>query len=114
MEFEVTEREDDVTQIALIGSLNLDAVHSIEIKFNGYVGGQSRPAIVDLSQVDFVASLGMRMLLSNARNLDKAGAKMVLLNPQPVVESALTTAGITQVMPIVRSEEDALELFGLD
>lgn len=114
MEFKVVEREDNVTQIVLVGSLNLDAIHSIEIKFNGYVGGQSRPAIIDVSQVDFVASLGMRMLISNARNLNKAGAKMVLLNPQPIVEQALATAGITEVIPIVRSEEEALQAFGVN
>ena len=112
MELKIIERDDDITFIELIGSLDLDGVFEIQTKFHAYACGQSQPAIVDMSQVDYVASMGVRMLVSSARNLHKAGAKMVLLNPQPMVEETLTQVGIQNVSPIVRSEQEALEVIG--
>jgi anti-anti-sigma regulatory factor len=52
------------------------------------------------------------MFLSSARNLDKAGAKMVIMNPQPLVKQSLTTAGIDKVIAIVTSEQEALAAVG--
>ncbi len=113
MELSIVEREEDITYIKLAGSLDLDGVFEIQTKFHAYAGGQGRPTIVDLSQVDYAASLGFRMFISSARNLDKAGAKMVLLNPQPDVEEAMTRIGIDYVSPIVHSEQEALEAVGV-
>ena len=113
MELNLIERDEDVTFIQLVGALDLDGVFEIQTKFHALAGGQGRPAIVDMSQVDYVASMGIRMLVSSARNLYKAGAKMVLLNPRPMVEEAMTQIGIENVSPIVRSEEEALEALGV-
>jgi anti-anti-sigma factor len=114
LELNLIERDEDVTYIQLVGSLDLDGVFEIQTRFHALAGGQGRPAIVDMSQVDYVASMGIRMLISSARTLAKGRAKMVLLNPQPMVEESMTQIGIQNVSPIVRSEEEALEVLGVD
>jgi anti-sigma B factor antagonist len=113
LELNIIERDEDVTFLELVGSLDLDGVFEIQTRFHALAGGQGRPAIVDMSKVDYVASLGMRMLVSSARTLDKAGVKMVLLNPQPLVEEAMTQIGIENVSPIVHSEQEALKTLGV-
>ena len=55
---------------------------------------------MDLSEVSFLASIGMRTLLSNAKALGLKGGRMVLLNPQPMVATALSTAGIDTLIPM--------------
>jgi anti-anti-sigma factor len=112
MELRVIERKEDLTFIELVGSLDLDGFQ-IEIKFHAYAAGRKRPTIVEMSQVDFLSSLGIRMLMSSARSLDQVGVKMALLNPQPQVERALTLAGVPSVIPIVHSEQEALEKVGV-
>jgi anti-sigma B factor antagonist len=55
---------------------------------------------VDLSEVNFIASIGMRTLISSAKAQAKRGGKIVLFNAQPMVREALETAGVNQVVPL--------------
>ena len=112
MEIHLIERTDDITHLALIGRLDVQGVQEIDARFAGYTSARLRPAIVDLTHVDFVASLGMGMLLSNAAALERSGVKMVLLNPQAMVEKVLRTVYVDRHLPIVRSEAEALAIFG--
>jgi anti-anti-sigma factor len=62
---------------------------------------------VDLSQVPFLASIGIRILLTNARVLRQRGGRMALLNPQSMVEEVLKVTGIESIIPIFHDLEAA-------
>jgi anti-anti-sigma factor len=64
--------------------------------------------MVDMSEVSFVASIGMRTLLSSAKALAKKGGKMVLLNPVGPVWDSLSTAGIDALVPIHADRDAAI------
>ena len=102
--------DEQITHIALIGKLDIAGLHAVDVKFHGYTAARRRPALVDISELEMIASLGMGMLISCARSLQRNGARMVLLNPQPQVEEALKTVGVDQGIPIVRSVDDALAI----
>jgi anti-anti-sigma factor len=53
-----------------------------------------------MSEVEFVASLGMGMLVQNAKALQRNHVRMVLADPPQLVEDALRQAGIDSVLPI--------------
>jgi anti-sigma B factor antagonist len=61
-----------------------------------------------MSEVTFLASLRLRMLLTVARALDRRGAKTVLLSPKPVVREVLKLSGFDQLMPVHNDEGTAL------
>jgi anti-anti-sigma factor len=63
-----------------------------------------------MSEVTFLASLGMRMLLSAAKRLDANKAKIALLAPQPLVREALESAGFDSILPIEDELDKALAL----
>jgi anti-anti-sigma factor len=105
--------DEALTHIALIGRLDIAGLHATDVKFHGYTAARRRPTLVDMSQVEFIASLGMGMLISCAKSLQRFGVKMVLLNPKGLVEEALKAVGIDQVIPIAYSMEDAQRLLGL-
>ncbi len=107
MEIELVERDDNITQVALIGRLDVQGMHEIDIKFHGYTAARKQPAIVDLSRVEFIASLGMGMLISCAQSLGRSDAKMVLLNPQKEVAETLKAAGVDQTIPVVYGLSEA-------
>lgn len=65
---------------------------------------------MDVSGVDFIASLGMGMLVRTAQALATHGKKLVLLSPTSTVEEALRAAVLHTIFPIARSREEALEL----
>jgi anti-anti-sigma factor len=56
--------------------------------------------------VNFIASIGIRTLLLNAKAVHNREGKIVILNPDSQVKKILLTAGIDMVMPII----DTLDL----
>ena len=60
MEIILIPAENDLTHVALSGRLDLDGVKEIEMEFTATVTNPGKPTLVDLSQVTFIASLGMR------------------------------------------------------
>jgi len=104
-------RMDEVlTHLALAGKLDAAGIQGNDIRFSGYTAARRKPTLVDLSQVEFIASLGVGMLVACAKALQRHGAKMVLLNPSEPVEKVLTTLGIDQVIPIAHSLDEGLSL----
>jgi anti-anti-sigma factor len=110
MEIRVIESGDGLKRLVLAGRLDLAGTQAIEARFAALTAGAKQTAIVDLKEVTFLASLGMRMLVSNARALLKSGSRLVLLGPQPGVRLALQGAGLATILPIAADENEAAAL----
>jgi anti-anti-sigma factor len=106
----VIRADETLTHIAIVGRLDVQGVNRIQDQFVFNTTARRRPTLVDLSQVTFIASLGMGMFVGAAKALQREGAKMVLVSPRELVQRALEAAGIQQVIPIVQQEEEGLEL----
>ena len=97
-----------VTGVRLTGRLDAAGADAIGLRFTAAVATAPRPAVVDLSGVSFVASLGLRLLISTARGLGAKGHKMALFGAQPLVLEVLEDAAIDQIIPLGATEADAL------
>ena len=86
MELEIKNQTDQITYLALRGRLDTTGVDEVELKFSSHTVPRGKPLLLDMSEVTFLSSLGMRMLLTVAKALDRRGAKTVLLSPQPAVQ----------------------------
>jgi anti-sigma B factor antagonist len=107
MELQYSELNNNIRLIKLIGKLDITGVGQIETKFGGYCGEENARIVVDLSEVDFLASIGIRMLMITAKSIASRGGKMVLLNPTPEVQHVLEVTGIPAVIPIYSHLESA-------
>ena len=56
--------------------------------------------VVDLSQVDFIASLGIGTLVRCAKAAKLRDGRITLLSPQPKVAEILSSMGIDRILPI--------------
>ncbi|HOW97186.1 MAG TPA: STAS domain-containing protein [Kiritimatiellia bacterium] len=108
MQLQITGEEGPIIRLALSGALDLAGVREVELKFLAHTASRGGPALVDLSGVTFMASLGMRMLLEASRALQRKGAALGLLNPSALVEDALRAAGIADLVPVFHDEARAL------
>lgn len=108
MDMTVTEIEGPVTCVRLTGRLDAPGADKIGLRFTAAVASQGRPAIVDLSGVSFIASLGLRMLISTARSLALKGGKLVLFGATEMVQGVFDDAAMDQIMPIVSTEAAAI------
>ena len=100
MQMDMVQLEDGITRVSLAGRMDIEGTQAIDLKFTALTANRRAAVIVDLSRVSFLASIGMRTLLSSAKALSQKGGRMVILNPQPMVASALATAGIDTLVPV--------------
>jgi anti-anti-sigma factor len=107
MEIKYNELDNGIGLIKLNSKLDIIGVGEIETKFVGYCAGENVRVVVDLSEVDFLASIGIRLLVLTAKSVANRGGKMVLLNPIPEVHSVLEITGIPAIIPISSTLESA-------
>ena len=108
MDMTVTELDGPVTRVGLSGRLDAPGADQIGLRFTASVASQGRPTVVDLSNVSFVASMGLRLLISTARSLALKGGKLVLFGANEMVRGVFDDAALDQIMPIVATEVEAM------
>jgi anti-anti-sigma factor len=107
MELQYSELGNNIRLIKLHGKLDIIGTGQIETPFAGYCGGENARVVVDLSEVEFLASIGIRLLTLTAKSVASRGGKMVLLNPNPDVHHVLDVTGITAIVPVYSNFESA-------
>jgi anti-anti-sigma factor len=66
-----------------------------------------RHALVDLSRVEFIGSLGVRMFISVARSLGRRNAQLVLMSPQAQVREVFEHVSLHDIIPVWADETEA-------
>ncbi|HYP63771.1 MAG TPA: STAS domain-containing protein [Acidocella sp.] len=107
MAISIIELDGNVTKAVLSGRIDIAGAGEIDMPLS-LLGGTRRAVIVDLSGVEFMASLGLRSIVMSAKAIFSKGGKAVLLSPQPAVEEVITVSGVDELIPITRSEAEAL------
>lgn len=107
MEIKFNELNNGINAIKLCGRLDIIGTGEIETRFAGYCSGERTRVIVDLSEVEYLASIGIRLLIVNAKSVVSRRGKMVLLNPNPQTMNVLELAGIPEIIPVYSHLESA-------
>jgi len=100
----------EVRRVVLAGRLDTAGVDLVETKFGAAIVPNGKNTIVDLSGVSFLASMGIRMLISTTRALSRKGGKLVMFGAAPGVKDVIETAALTEIIPLAASENEALDL----
>ncbi len=98
-----------LVKVTLAGRLDTPGVGRVETRFLASLVPEGNSAIVDLSQVNFVSSLGIRMILSAARSLKARQATLAIYGAQASVAQVFDFAALGQIIPICPTEADALK-----
>jgi anti-anti-sigma factor len=107
MDLQYKELESGVRLVKLKGKLDIHGVDVVEKRFAGYAVGERVVLLVDISEVSYIASIGIRLLLMTAKSLVGHGGRMAVLKPIPLVEEVLILSGIGQIVPIYADLEAA-------
>ena len=99
MEIHVDALDQGITKITLIGRLDILGVSKIDLKFSAVTGSEKK-ILVDMGKVEYLASIGIRTLLTGAKTVKMKQGKMVLVNLQPEVSKVLELTGLKEVIPM--------------
>jgi len=98
---------EKLRRITLSGRLDIVGTGEIETRFAALAAG-GYGVVVDLSMVSFLASIGIRALISNAKSLQQRGGRMVLhVGANEGVSKTLSATGIDTLIPMFREAADA-------
>jgi anti-anti-sigma factor len=119
---EITERRTaDIVTLGLSGKLDATNAKAFEEKFLGQIESGDRRFIIDLAELDYIGSAGLRVFLLAAKRLDSANGKVVLcgfkktipyytLNrPQDPVREAFDIVGFSSIFSSYGSHDDAIK-----
>ena len=87
----------------LTGRLDAAGVVAVEPAVTRAVAAHPKLAL-DLSGVPYMASMGLRLLMAAAKNLEKRGGRLVVVNPTPDVEGVLAVAGLEKPLRVCVSK----------
>ena len=104
MDITQKELENGILMLSLNGSLDVAGAGIADEVLSGL---SSQKVIADLSNVDFVASAGIRVLVKSAKALGAQGGKLVLLNPDDQARRVMFTTGLDKIIPVTNSTEEA-------
>ena len=101
-------REKDVLVISLKG--RLDAVTSpvLEKDLTDLMAGGERFLVMDLGDLDYISSAGLRSILVVVKRLKEKQGKLLLASLKGVVSEAFEISGFSTIIPIFGSVDSAL------
>lgn len=110
---EISQANDSgpTARIALTGKLDIQGAEMISIPL-ATLSGSKTNIVIDMSGVNFIASIGIRHLMAATKTLSRRGGRLVLLKPTAPVLEVLKTSGITDLIATASSEDEVRSLVG--
>jgi anti-sigma B factor antagonist len=109
--FHAEELAGGITEIKVVGRMDIKGVFAIEDDF-AKVAEEKSKVLVNMEEVSFLASLGIRTLVMTCKAVAAKGGDLVLLNPQANVDKVLKSSGIDQAIKIFTTRDEALAYLG--
>jgi anti-anti-sigma factor len=111
MQISTLSDDGSTARIALTGKLDIQGADVIAIPLAA-LSGAKKNVVIDMSGVNFIASIGIRHLVSATKTLSRRGGRLVLLKCTAPVFEILQTSGITSLIATATSEDEVRGLLG--
>ena len=99
MEF-AQEQAGDVVIAKLTGRLDSSAAQPAEESFVQVLAGGTPHLVIDLSNLEYISSAGLRVLLVVAKKVQQAQGKLVLFGLVPNVREVFSISGFDKIFSI--------------
>jgi anti-sigma B factor antagonist len=105
------DRKADVVVLALSGKLDATTAKTFEDKILGVINSGTQRLVVDLSQLEYVSSSGLRVFLLAGKRLRSTNRKIALCSLKEHVRQVFDLAGFSSILSIYNSRDDAIKAF---
>jgi anti-anti-sigma factor len=85
--------------VVLTGRLDISGADVVALPL-ATLSGAKESLVVDMAGVSFIASIGLRHLVSASKAIGRRGGTLVLINPNPAIVEVITTSGLNDLLPI--------------
>jgi anti-anti-sigma factor len=106
-----TKSRDGVYILEISGRMDSISSKEIEDRLNGVIEQNKDKIIIDLSAVDYISSVGLRVLLFALKKQREKEGSIKLASLQPFVRDVFKTTGFDRLFSISRDQEEAMGKF---
>jgi anti-sigma B factor antagonist len=97
-----------VTQVRLAGEVDISGARALQQSLEGLVGEGHTRLLIDLTDVTFIDSTGLGVLLHTVRLLRRRRGRLVVLCPDPTMRGLFELVGHNMIFPVEETLEQAL------
>lgn len=109
---EITQTQHgNLLAVHLKGRLDAHTSKAFEERLIPPIDQGHKRILVDFSQVDYISSAGLRVLLLAARKLDEVGGQIGLCGLKPAIKTVFDIAGFSGIFPIFATSQQAINEF---
>jgi anti-sigma B factor antagonist len=107
--FEVDDADlGDAPGVAVRGEVDIDVVQDLENAIDAAIRESVGAFIIDLSDLDFIESSGIHVLLRARALLSREDRALAVVCPHGPVRRALELSGVSDLFVLYRSREEAV------
>jgi anti-anti-sigma factor len=108
---EITERRTaEIVTLSPSGKLDTTTAKTFEEKILAQIESGDRRFVIDLAQLDYISSAGLRVFVLAAKRLNSANGKMVLCALKDPVKEVFEIAGFSSIFSICGSHDEAIKV----
>lgn len=113
-QYEVPQFEMTVPQVSGVpvlkvrGEIDVASAQDFHASISDIIGGGPEVVIVDMSEVSFIDSTGLGVLVSAEKETREAGKDLRLVVTQPQIMKLLELTGLDEVFTVLSSTKDAV------
>jgi anti-sigma B factor antagonist len=101
----------EVNVISLSGRLDAYGANDVEKKLDSLIDTGQTQLVVDLKDLEYISSSGLRVFLASLKKVRKQQGDMKLAGLQPFIKEVFDIAGFTQLFTMFDTEETAITSF---
>ena len=107
MKFEVA-HDANIAIVQLTGRLDGVTSGGVEQELLKLLNGPTRQVVVDLAGLDYISSVGLRVLLLLAKRLKPLGGQAVVCAMQPAIHQVFDIAGFANIFEVYPTRAEAV------
>ena len=107
---EITEEQRaDIVILRVIGRLDASTSKELENRISSLIASSQGKMVIDLSELDYISSAGLRVFLLALKRMDAVKGKMILCSLRNAVKEVFDIAGFSSFLTLASSTEEAIK-----
>lgn len=107
MQIDITE-DKGATVLAISGHLDTKTAKQAEDALHEVINAGKLKLVVDFAQLEYISSVGLRVLLATMKKLKKASGKLHLSGMNPTVKEVFDISGFSNIFTIFGTRAEAV------
>ncbi len=109
---EISQRQkQDIVILAIEGRLDTLSSNALKDTLESLINNNKHQILIDCSELNFISSSGLRVLLSAGKQLNSLKGKIALYAMKDHIKEVFDIAGFTMLFAIFNNEEEAINHF---